>query len=399
MLAGLLVVVAMLYVKGYWEPKEIIEEFDTPTLVLDETEIVSSEFKVAPRHPGDAKYRLPEPVQQMPENVSPSSHELTNKAMDSFNSGNYENAAVLFAELSKHDGRAFVGLGLSYYKLGDYRSSARFLEEALGEEGVDEFLVRKFLAYTYYKLDDLQESLNNAMAALRIRDDDDLGALVSKLKREKPEQEDFIYEETLHFKVIFDGREHGSISRQVLDILEGAYGIIGTEMGYYPSGPVTVILYSEQDFYDVTRMPKWSGGLFDGKIRLPLRGVAEYDSEVLRKVLYHEYAHALVFSISPHCPVWVSEGLAMYLSGEEREPVGQKISLRTLERSFPRSADRGRLAYDVSYSAVSYLAENYGLYSFRIFLNSLAEGQNIEDAFQSAFLMSYGEFTESWGKS
>jgi hypothetical protein len=389
--------VAVLYLKGYWEPIEITEEIEAPVPVQEEIEVVTRNLRVEPRHPGDAKYRLPEPVPEMLGSVSPSRYNLTKKAMDSFNNENYESAAVLFAELSKHDGRAFVGLGLSYYKLGDYRSAARFLEEALDEKGVDEFQVRKFLAFTYYEMDDLQESLNNALVALSIRKDDDLDGLVSRLKREKPEQEDFIYEETLHFKVIFDGHEHGLVSRQVLDILEGAYGIIGTEMGYYPKKPVTVILYSEQDFYDVTRLPEWSGGLFDGKIRLPLRGVDEYESEVLRKVLYHEYAHALVFSITPRCPVWVNEGLAMYLSGEERQKVGQEISIRTLEGSFPRSPRQGRLAYDVSYSAVSYLVQNYGLYSFRIFLNALAEGQDVEGAFKSAFLISYDEFTESWG--
>ncbi len=130
-----------------------------------------------------------------------------------------------------------------------------------------------------------------------------------------------------------------------------------------------------------------------------MRGVDEYDSEVLKRVLYHEYAHALVFSITPRCPVWVSEGLAMYLSGEKRQRVDQEISLRTLETSFPRSPKKGKLAYNVSFSAVSYLVENYGLYSFMIFLNALADEQDLESAFESAFLITYGEFIESWGKA
>jgi hypothetical protein len=397
-LAGLIIVAAVLYLRGYWEPKEIEEEIAVSAPPEEEVETITKSLIVKPSHPGDIKYKLPEPSQQMPRVVSPSNYALSKKAVDSFNSENYENAAILFAELSKHDGRALVGLGLSYYKLGDYRSAARFFEEAIDEKGVDEFQVRKFLAFTYYEMDDLKESLNNARAALSIRKDDNLDALVSRLNREKPEQEDFIYEETLHFKVIFDGREHGSMSRQVLDTLEGAYDNIGIEMGHFPQKSLTVILYSEQDFYDITQMPEWSGGLFDGKIRLPLRGVDEYDSELLKRALYHEYAHALVFSITPRCPVWVNEGLAMYLSGEVRQSVGQEIPLKSLERSFPRSSGKGKLAYDVSYSAVSHLAENYGLYSFRVFLNALAEGQDVKGAFKSAFLISYDDFTESWGK-
>jgi tetratricopeptide (TPR) repeat protein len=318
--------------------------------------------------------------------------------MENFRAGNYEIAASLFSELSKQDPLAFLGLGLSYYNLGDYGSAATFLEKALGQRGVDEFQVRKLLAFSYYRLDDLARSLSNAEAALAVSEDPELSALVKRLRREKPAQDRFIQEATLHFKVLFDGYEHGSVSTEVLHILEDAYRDIGAQTGHFPEDPVTVILYSERKFHDVTRMPDWSGGAFDGKIRVPLRGVEEVNRDVLRKVLYHEYAHALVFSITPRSPVWLNEGLAMYLSGETRERVGQIMPLRTLEGAFPRSQKQSSAAYSVSYSAVAHLIENYGLYSIVEFLKGLSRGEDMDTAFGSAFFMSYKDFADGWGR-
>ncbi len=336
---------------------------------------------------------------QIPEPSLPGIDDLTRRAVKNFNEGNYETSAALFSELSKHDRRAFVGLGLSYYKLGDYRSSASFLEKAIGERNVDEFQVRKFLAFTYYRLDDLDMSLKNARAALSINDDAELRELRDKLSREKPAQESFINEETLHFKVLFDGYEHGSVSRQVLQILEDAYSHVGGQMGHFPPEPVTVILYSGTQFYDVTLMPEWSGGIFDGKIRVPVKDIEGSDPEMLRKVLYHEYTHAFVYSISPDCPTWLNEGLAMYFSGEHKETVGQIIPLKSLEGRFPRTSAESTTAYSVSYSAVAHLIERFGLHSIRQFLFALSDGEGIEGAFKSAFFISYNDFVDSWGKS
>lgn len=395
MLTALLVVAAALYFQGYWGPKEVPEEVEP--YVPPEPHVVikreSAPSTPAPLEPGP---RLPERPQP---GAAPGRDDLPQRAIDSFTSGNYETAVALFSELSRRDEGAFLGLGLSYYKLGDYRSSAFFLEKALGHEGVDEFEVTKFLAFTYYKLDNLDQSLANAQAALRMKSDPDLRALVERLEREKPAQESFLKEETLHFKILFDGYEHGAVSSKVLQILEDAYVSIGAQIGHFPRDAVTVIVYPGKEFYDVTRMPDWSGGIFDGKIRLPLKGIDDYDPEVLKKVLYHEYTHALVYSITPNCPTWVNEGLAMYFSGERREKVGQLISLRSLEKQFPRSHDLSTTAYSVSYSAVTHLIENYGLYSIRDFLFALSRGESVEGAFNSAFFVSYNDFVSSWGRS
>ncbi len=394
-MAALLLVSAILYYQGYWDLEEVREEIIQRPAA---PEVSKEEIKPRPSPaPPGPEPLLPEPAK--PKAEAQDKSDLPQRALDNFRAGNYEIAASLFSELSSKDPQAFLGLGLSYYKLGDYRNAATFLEKAIGQGGVDEFQVRKLLAFAYYRMDDLIQSLSNAEAALMLSDDSDLSALVERLHREKTAQDRFMQKETLHFKVLFDGYEHGAISTEVLRILEDAYRDIGAQVGHFPEVPVTVILYTEHEFYDVTRMPDWSGGIFDGKIRVPLKGVEEIDRDVLRKVLFHEYAHALVFSVTPRCPVWLNEGLAMYLSGEKREKVGQLIPIRTLESEFPRSPGQSKTAYDVSYSAVTHLIENYGLYGIMEFLKALSRNEGIDTAFRSAFFISYNDFANSWGRS
>ena len=56
--------------------------------------------------------------------------------------------------------------------------------------------------------------------------------------------------------------------------------------------------------------PGWSGGLFDGRIRLPIRGGLA-DRREFERVLTHEYVHALVHSVAAGgVPAWLNEGLA-----------------------------------------------------------------------------------------
>ena len=35
---------------------------------------------------------------------------------------------------------------------------------------------------------------------------------------------------------------------------------------------ITVVLYSREQFRDITRSPQWAAGMFDGEIRVPVHG-------------------------------------------------------------------------------------------------------------------------------
>ncbi|MFZ2196592.1 MAG: tetratricopeptide repeat protein [Thermodesulfovibrionales bacterium] len=330
--------------------------------------------------------------------IIPGNKELASKALEKFRSGDYEEAAGLFKELAETDKSALSAVGKSYFRLGKYQAANEYFEKAIESDSHD-FVARKALAFSYYKLDNLEKSIEHAGKGLSLVSDPELQGLFERLRKEKNTQGNFIEESTAHFKVLFDGYEHGKIAREVISILEDAYRFVGKELDHFPDGPVTVVLNTNSDFFDTTGAPHWAGGIYDGKIRIPVRG-AERQGNLLRKVLFHEYTHAVVGSITQRCPRWIDEGLAEYFSAPNQQNIGQFIPLRNIENSFLGLSSRNvPIAYQESYSAVSYLIEKYGMHRMKKMLVSLSQGSDPDQAFSNAFSKSYADFIREWGKT
>ena len=106
-------------------------------------------------------------------------------------------------------------------------------------------------------------------------------------------------------------------AREVVERLEAAYRRVGSALGVYPSQPIVVVLYTREQFGDITRLAAWSVAAYDGRIRVPLGGALEQRDE-LDRVLSHEFVHAVVAMVGGRTvPAWVNEGLATML-----EPAG-----------------------------------------------------------------------------
>ena len=322
---------------------------------------------------------------------------LSQEAASRFGAGDFEGAVRLYRELSERDRSALAGLGMAYLRLRDYDNAERVLEQAV-ENDPGDFSSRKALAFLYFRKDDVRKGLSHAEAGLSMRADQELQRLYDKMKKDKTTEEVSESESTSHFRVTFDGYKHGGMSRRVLAILEDAYGTVGKEFGYFPATPVNTVLYTNRDFYDITQAPGWSGGIYDGKIRIPVRG-AEGNEALLRKVLFHEYTHSVVRSLTQRCPLWVNEGLAEYFSKNYQKKIGQVIPLHMLGSSFSwLPAEHVAVAYWESYSAVSHLIDGHGLFRMKEFLLSLSKGLDLEQAFRDAFGQTYSEFVSSWGR-
>jgi hypothetical protein len=203
---------------------------------------------------------------------------------------------------------------------------------------------------------------------------------------------------TANFVVLFDGREHEEMKTVVLDILKSAYAEIGKELDYFPGQPISVILYTASDFSDVTRAPVWAGGMFgklDGKIRVPVQG-AEGREQELRRVLCHEYTHALLYFLAPACPLWLEEGLAQYFSGDESVNAGQAIPLPMLAKGFPRESRAALVAYLESLQVVVDLVEEHGMARLRRLLDGLGSGGDVETAFVAAYGQPFSRWAAQW---
>ncbi len=327
--------------------------------------------------------------------------------------GDYEAARDSFEQALEYNDAASGGhlnLGIAYFHLRDDKHAEWELNRA-AEINPKETMAYEFLGELYYRKDDLETAasywdkavaLNPSNTALRAR--------LDRIRKEHKAEKDFNRDMTGHFLTKYEGREKVETGRIVLRILEDAYVDVGRALSYYPEREIQVILYSGRQFKEVTDAPGWSGGLYDGKIRIPIGGI-EQETPGLRKLLYHEYTHAVVRAITPRCPTWLNEGLAQYFEGRQIDPrqretlkqivrKGKLPSLKSLEGSFTGlGSSQAHNAYLFSLSAVRYMIDSFGVYRVRGMLDELAKGADTGGALSRGIMIPYEEFERGWKSS
>ncbi len=306
----------------------------------------------------------------------------------------------------------YAGLGAAYQLR---RESSRAIESFRAAVALDPTRGELYetladLLYQRNQLGDAIALLTSAMQ--RVREPDRLSPLLAKMTREQSLQNRFLQAGTRHFLLQFDGGENREMAYLILDILELAYRDVGQAFGLFPDEEITVILYNNEQFRDVTQTPSWTNGVYDGKIRLPAGGAAP-DRAIMARILYHEYTHVIVHELSEsRAPTWLNEGLAVYFEGlasgnlpgsQEaarslaRLPAGTLIPLTTLHGSFLKfSSDQAAIAYTESLSATQYLINRYGLPRVKELLQQLSASRPFERTFEAVFFLPYPEFQHRW---
>src|SRR5919198_4231006 len=202
-----------------------------------------------------------------------------------------------------------------------------------------------------------------------------------------------------HFTVSFEGPAEAALARKALDSLDRAYWRIGQELGIYPSDPIRVVLYTSEQFRDITRSPTWVAGAYDGTIRVPMLGALD-KSEELDRVLAHEFTHAVVRTLAArNVPTWLNEGLAAALESNNLEWANKladktrAVPLRALQSGFSQfNGDQAVLAYAASARAVRRLLDEGGGFAVANLLRDLADGISLDAAFLHRFQRPFAEF-------
>ncbi len=211
---------------------------------------------------------------------------------------------------------------------------------------------------------------------------------------------DFFQSQGSHFTVHFEGPQDHRLASRAIEVLEEAYSAIGTGLGIFPDGTLNVVLYTQQQFQDITHAPAWAAAAYDGTIRLPIRGALDHPEE-LRRVLFHELTHAMVQTVAPRrVPTWLNEGLAVMF-----EPAGvawartrlgatdARLPFERLAANFHGlSADEAQLAYAQSAVAARALYELGGGYTVVAILRDLAGGRPFPAAFEERAFLPYDLF-------
>ncbi len=305
---------------------------------------------------------------------------------------NFENARKLSPDNQEYG----ILKGIALYAGKKYDAATVELEQAR-RNGGDNLPILLYLGRVYYDTGDLQKAIEAWDRALIIEPGNKpISDMATKARRELAVESRMEKGHSSMFVISYDEGTQSELADAVLDTMEAAYNRVGYDFSYYPDTHIPVILYTRKDYRSVTAGPEWSGGLYDGKVRLPIGGAHEI-TPMLRGVLFHEYTHVVVGELTKgNCPTWLNEGLAEVEGRKEFNPpaaelemaakTGEFIPFKTLEKSLSSlETKKVALAYQQSYSLVSFMISSYGMHKVRDILVKLGTGMGSDTAIAGAF--------------
>jgi tetratricopeptide (TPR) repeat protein len=326
--------------------------------------------------------------------------ELNEAGWKAFRHSDNDRAAALFAEaltLRPNDPVLLLGAGASAHALGKQTDAMKRLRQALAADPTLT-VASRLLGQIAYDEGDPDLAIYTYEKALRHAPGDaELTQQLEAWRRDATVHRTFEDRKYDRFRVMFEGREEASLATRATAIFDSAFYRIGQKLGEFPTKTIVAVLYTEKQFRDITHAPEWSGGQYDGRIRVPVAGAAQ-SPEAFERVQTHELTHAIIAGIVRRgMPTWLNEGLAQYFDGSDPAAAkrrlaqaGRTIPLKRLEAGFSRmSGADAQVAYDESLLAVGVLFDRPGFGWIRL-LHRLADGQMFDDAIGS-FGFSYAD--------
>jgi len=306
--------------------------------------------------------------------------------------------------LPQHDGLMAQHASI-LMQLGRYAEGAAAAEQATraAPSSAGAFAL---LGYGNLQLNKTKAAIAALKRSLELQPDAQVEELLKKAQRELQTEAEFQQDDSIHFALRYEGAQAPvELRRQILATLERHYNDLVTDLGYAPRETISVSLYTERQFFDVTRATQWVGALNDGKIRLPINGVTVVDTTFAR-ILKHELTHSFIALMTRgRCPTWLNEGIAQLMEPRSTAAEGRKLAalygsqrnipMNQLEGSFLRfSEDEATVAYAQSLLAAEYIRDAHGVSGLAQMLKRIGEGQSTESALRSTINSGYAQFEQ-----
>ncbi len=207
-----------------------------------------------------------------------------------------------------------------------------------------------------WKADDSRNALEYWRRSLTLKPNPELEALIRKVERES--KADQSADKLVGMRVVlrYEGTAvNTDTARQMLAALDEEYFRISQQLGCFAEEKIVAIVQSPDAYRKTTNSAEWSGGQFDGRIRVPVLSGQTMDANI-RRVFAHETVHACLAMLG-HWPSWLHEGLAQKLSGETLSPrIRQRIAEMIRDHKLPRLESLGQdwSRLDTEHAAVAY---------------------------------------------
>jgi tetratricopeptide (TPR) repeat protein len=312
--------------------------------------------------------------------------------------------------LDKRNPALLSNLATIHLRLGNYQKAEDLLLACLEIDRKSQWTYF-LLGETYYRQEKLSQAISQWSEGLQLGPNEMIENRLEKARRESGVHNELGELKSAHFILRYDTRASDyQLGEQMLAALEDLYRRLSNELTSQAPETVAVILYPDKAYFDVTRAPGWTGGVFDGKIRIPVKGLYSITSE-LKATLAHELTHCFVAALPGRgSPVWFLEGVAQIEAGasgaKDKKALAQ---LQKANRLIPLGELRGswmnlptgtaNLAYAEALSGVEYLVDRFGRSAIRSLLDLMGQNYNFESAFGTALQQSVSEFETAWQRN
>jgi tetratricopeptide (TPR) repeat protein len=242
----------------------------------------------------------------------------------------------------------------------------------------------------------VDEALSAWQESFRVAPNDRVRGKIEKASRELAAGRGYRFTAAAHFNLKYDGELDADLVGAITDFLEDAYGELSALYRDAPPQPITVLLYPQQAFHDVTQLGPEVAGVFDGKIRVPLAGLKTLTPRA-RRVLRHELTHAIVQDKTRGaCPRWLHEGLAQ-MAEPRALPESEAARLRgSVRPDDPRTWPDRAFSYPAALSFTRYLASRRGFDTLVAVLGRVGDGESLEAALESMYGEGYASLARTW---
>jgi len=316
--------------------------------------------------------------------------------------GDGEKAAAAFRTqlaANPNDSRALAGAGIAAHLTGRDDQAMSFLKRAVQADPENAY-AHYILGQLAYAEGDLDLAVKSYERVLKIAPGSpEIYKQLESWKKESALHNTYAARPTARFNVMFEGGTHDAIAARVSSVLEAAYARVGATLSYPPE-TVTAILYTKQQFRDITKAPSWAAAAYDGRIRIPVMGALSRPAE-LDRIVTHEFVHAVMHQLYPGVPGWLNEGFATYFEPGDHVWLTARlrgagtVPLAQLTEAF-HTADGGdaAVAYAQAYVVARVLAERLGG-NLPVFLQYLSNGTAIDQALP-LFNISVADVEREW---
>jgi tetratricopeptide (TPR) repeat protein len=265
--------------------------------------------------------------------------------------------------------------------------------------------VAKLTGWSYYGANKTDRAIQEWQRAEKLRPDPEVQAALEKAQRDQAEEESYREGETAHFDLKYNGSAAPDLARGILRALEDDFRDLESQLDYTPPEQISVILYTQQAFADITRAPGWVGALNDGRLRIPVQGLTSVTPE-LAHVLKHELTHSFVGQKSHNrAPTWLQEGVAQYMEGRRStSSASALVDAGTQGLIPPLSAFEGpwmsldgnsaAFAYAWSLAVVESIVDSGGVSDIGRLLDRLATAPSTEAAAQEMLHSNYTDLQQ-----